>query len=182
MRYTSIKGHLKAYSIYARRATTINHAFAAAVAPHDAFDDKRVRAAMMVLGQDPDEAIACVYCGGAAETWDHVHATVVNKEFSGHGHRLGNLLPCCKPCNSKKAGKDWQAYLGQMSLPEGVRGEREKRISRYLKKYGVVDAVPEQSAEYRELIRLRGEVLEIFKRADELAAKIRGKARAMGEK
>jgi hypothetical protein len=60
MRYTSIKGHLKAYSIYARRATTINHAFAAAVAPHDAFDDKRVREALETLGQDPEKAIACV--------------------------------------------------------------------------------------------------------------------------
>jgi hypothetical protein len=93
-----------------------------------------------------------------------------------------NLLPCCKPCNSKKAGKDWQAYLGQMDIPEDVRGEREKRIARFLRTYGVVDAVPEQSEEYRELVRIREEVLERFKRADELAAKIREKARAMEER
>jgi 5-methylcytosine-specific restriction endonuclease McrA len=182
MRYTSIKAHLKAYSIVAKRTTTINHAFAAAIAPHDAFNEQRVREALQTLGQDPDGEIACAYCGGPAETWDHVHATVAKKEFSGHGHRLGNLLPCCKPCNSKKGNKDWQAYLGQMKLTEADRAERVEVISRYLKKYGVVDAVPEESAEYRELVRLREEVLERFKRADELAGRIRAKSRAMGQK
>ncbi|HVS69702.1 MAG TPA: hypothetical protein VHQ47_00435 [Phycisphaerae bacterium] len=182
MRYTSIKDHLKVYSIVAKRTTTINHAFAAAIAPHDDFDDVRVRGAIRMLGQDPDAEIACAYCGGAAETWDHVHATVADKEFSGHGHRLGNLLPCCKHCNSKKGNKDWRAYLGQMKLPEAVRAERLERIGRYLEKYGIIDAVPEASAEYRELVRLREEVLERFRRADELAAKIREKARAMEER
>ncbi|HVV70377.1 MAG TPA: hypothetical protein VHI52_02590 [Verrucomicrobiae bacterium] len=182
MRYTSIKDHLKVYSIVAKRTTTINHAFAAAVAPHDEFDDGRVREAMRVLGQDPDGEILCAYCGGTAETWDHVRATVAKKEFSGHGHRLGNLLPCCKACNSKKGNKDWQAYLGQMKLTEAVRAERVERIAGYLEKYGVVDAVLEASEEYRELVKLREEILERFKRADELAEKIRKKAQAMRER
>jgi hypothetical protein len=175
VRYTTIKDHLKPYYIFSRRATTINHAFAASVAPNDDFEDERVRKALLLLGQDPDAAILCAYCGAPAETWDHVHATVAKKEFSGHGHRLGNLLPCCKPCNSKKGNKDWRAYLGQIGLKEDVHAEREGRISRFLQEYGVVDAVPDQSMEYRKLVKLRDEILARFKQADELAEKIRAK-------
>jgi len=173
MHYKSIKQHLKPYGIFARRRTTINHAFAAAIAPHDDFDDKRIREALALLGQDPEAAILCAYCGREAETWDHVHATVMKSGFSGHGHRLGNLLPCCKPCNSKKGNKDWRQFLGKLQVPEAERIERERRIAKYLKKLSVLDAIPEQTPEYEELLRLRLQVLEIFKRADELAEKIR---------
>ena len=111
MRYTTIQNHLKPYSIIGRRRTTINHAFASAVATSDFFDPDRVAAAIRDLGQDPDNHLVCVYCGDLAETWDHVFATVKNSIFSGHGHRLGNRLPCCKPCNSAKGNKHWQTYL-----------------------------------------------------------------------
>jgi len=177
MHYSSIKQHLKPYGIVARRRTTINHAFAASVAPHDDFDDKRVREALIMLGQDPDAPIMCAYCGAEAETWDHVHATVLKTRFSGHGHRLGNLLPCCKPCNSRKGNKDWRAFLKQMTMPKALRAEREDRIGRYLEELGVVDEIPEQTPEYEELLRLRLEVLHIFERADALAEAIRERAK-----
>ena len=177
MHYTSIKQHLKPYGIVARRKTTINHAFAAAIAPHDDFDDKRIREALALLGQDPDAVILCAYCGAEAETWDHVHATVLKSGFSGHGHRLGNLLPCCKPCNSKKGNKDWREFLKTLPMSEAARAERERRITGYLDRFSVLDAIPEQSPEYEELLRLRLEVLEIFKRADLLAKAIRGKSK-----
>ncbi len=178
MHYSSIKLHLKPYCIVARRKTTINHAFAASVAPYDDFDDKLIRDALALLGQDPDSPIMCAYCGGAAETWDHVHATVLKTRFSGHGHRVGNLLPCCKLCNSKKGNKDWQTFLKQLNIPEELRAERVKRIAQYLGKYEVLDTIPEQTPEYEELLQLRLRVLEIFKKADELAEIIRSKARA----
>jgi 5-methylcytosine-specific restriction endonuclease McrA len=176
MRYKSIRAHLKAYSLVAKRTTTINHAFAAAVAPHDDFDEKRVREALAVLGQDADVDLLCAYCGAKAETWDHVHATVEETEFSGHGHRLGNLLPCCKPCNSSKGNQDWRGYLRRLDLPESVRGERERRVEAYLEKYGVIDKVPEHLPEYQQLMDLRRQVREIFSKADELAKVIRNKS------
>ena len=177
MRYTSIRSHLTVYSLVAKRTTTINHAFAAAVAPHDEFDDKRVREALAVLGQDADAELLCAYCGEKANTWDHVHATVHETEFSGYGHRLGNLLPCCKPCNSSKGNQDWRAYLRRLEMPEQVRMERERRIDAYLKKYEVIDKLAEHLPEYGELMDLRRQVREIFSKADELAKVIRSKSK-----
>ena len=101
-----VRSYLKAYSLVAKRTTAISHAFAAAIAPDEDFDDKRVREAMAVLGKDADSDLLCASCGDKAKTWDHVHATVKETEFGGHGHRLGNLLPCCKPCNSNKGNQD----------------------------------------------------------------------------
>lgn len=51
----------------------------------------------------------CAYCG--AET-DLVmeHAVPINKEKLGE-HRLGNLVPSCKQCNSDKGGKDYRQFL-----------------------------------------------------------------------
>ncbi len=62
-------------------------------------------------------------------------------------------------------------------MPEAKRTERERRIAKYLDKFSILDAIPEQSPEYEELLRLRVEVLEIFKRVDELAGIIRGKSK-----
>ncbi|MBI3283263.1 MAG: hypothetical protein HYZ65_00215 [Burkholderiales bacterium] len=70
MRYSDIKRHLKPYGIVARRKTTINHAFAAAVAPCDEFDDQRIQKAIGLLGQDSGSDLICVYCNEPAETWD----------------------------------------------------------------------------------------------------------------
>jgi hypothetical protein len=179
MRFTDIRRYLKPYSILANRTTTINHAFAASIAPSDAFDTATVRAAVIALGQDPDADLRCVYCGDEAETWDHVHATVKDKAFSGHGHRLGNLLPCCKRCNSKKGNRDWRTFLGGTGLPEAQRAESERRIDGYLTAYGVRDVVPEHLSEYQELQELRRQVLELFARADRLAGIVRTKSGAI---
>ena len=117
------------------RTTTVTHAFAAAIAPCDAYDDQLARQAVVSLGQDPDAPLLCAYCGSTAETWDHVHATVKDKKFSGHGHRLGNLLPCCKPCNSKKGNKSWRTFLTSLGLDASRLAERLQLIQQYLKRY-----------------------------------------------
>ena len=117
MHYSTIRSHLKPYVIVARRRTTINHAFAAAIAPSDEYVADTVREAMQALGQD-SERLLCVYCSAPAQTWDHVFATVKNSNFSGHGHRLGNLLPCCKPCNSAKGNKNWRLFIEQLGQPD----------------------------------------------------------------
>lgn len=46
---------------------------------------------------------ACAYCGGPAETWDHI------VPVSQGGRTVpGNIVPACKSCNSKK--KDRSVY------------------------------------------------------------------------
>ena len=173
MQYHSIRGHLRAYSIMGRRKTTINHAFASAIAPCDAFNEASVREAVALLGQDPDLDLQCCYCGAAAETWDHVFATVSASEFSGHGHRLGNLLPCCKTCNSKKGNKHWLTYIRSLGLDAGLLEQRTSLIKAYLERFEVVDFVPHHLPQYKELQNVRNEILALFIRADQLAAEIR---------
>ena len=111
MNKEDIKRHLQEYSIYGKRKTTINHAFASALSVADAYDEKKVDEALSLLGQDPEQNLLCVYCDKPAETWDHIMAIVKDGKFSGFGHQIGNLIPCCKDCNSKKGNKDWRKFL-----------------------------------------------------------------------
>jgi len=64
-----------------------------------------------VLGQNPNEDLKCAYCDRPAETWDHVVGLVENQHYSGFVHTIGNLLPCCKQCNSSKGNKDWRGFV-----------------------------------------------------------------------
>jgi len=171
MHYSSIRSHMKPYIIVTRRRTTINHAFAAAIAPNDEYIEERVREAILLLGQEPEQPLRCAYCDAPAKTWDHVFATVQDSSFSGHGHRLGNLLPCCKSCNSAKGNKNWHHYLKTLSMPDEVT--RSARIEAYLSKYSVLDVLPQKTPEYERLLEIRQEVLVLLAEADALAKAIR---------
>lgn len=176
MKYTEIRRYLKPYGIVASRKTTINHAFAAAIAPNDKFDDGIVRRAIELLGQDPDTDLKCAYCGAIAETWDHVHGTVKESYFSGYGHRVGNLLPCCKPCNSKKGNKNWKTFLDSLGIADAENQLTTNRIGKYLDDLCVMDTISSDMPEYEFLLSLRKQVLELLALADEVAKVIRTKA------
>lgn len=176
MRYPTVRNHLKPYVMVSRRKTTINHAFAAAIAPSDDYDVQRVRQALALLGQDPDQDLRCVYCGVPAQTWDHVFATVKDSRFSGHGHRLGNLLPSCKPCNSAKGNKDWRRFLAGRGLSTSVHEEAERNITAYLANFSYLDPVPENSPEYERFQQIRNNVLDLLSEADQIAKLIREQA------
>ena len=111
MKKEDIKKHLSIYSIYNKRRTTINHAFASSIAPSDSYDDIKVSEAISYLGQSANSVLKCVYCEDEAQTWDHVVGLVKNNELRGYGHQIGNLVPCCKECNSKKGSKDYKVFI-----------------------------------------------------------------------
>lgn len=173
MRIKSIASHLRPYVMVARRRTTINHAFAAAVAPSDIYDEATVSEAMMMLGIDPSGDLDCAYCGEPAETWDHIFATVRNSRFSGHGHRLGNLLPCCKPCNSKKGNKAWHVHLRSLAMADDLRAKRESAIASFIDRYGVLEPAINTSPDHDRLEAIRLQVLELLTEGDAIAARIR---------
>jgi len=65
----------------------------------------------------------CYYCGGrfppAALTMDHVVPII-----RGGASRRGNVVPCCKECNSRKRyllPVEWQEYL--MGLRKAARSQ-----------------------------------------------------------
>lgn len=173
MRLKSIASHLRPYVMLSRRRTTINHAFAAAIAPSDVYDEGAMGKALRVLGQDPGRDLECAYCGTPAETWDHVTATVKDSRFSGHGHRLGNLLPCCKPCNSRKGNKPWNVHLSSLGLAQDKLAVRYGAIERYLTAYMVVDSIPAASPDLRRLDDIRLQVRSLLEEGDLVAARIR---------
>lgn len=180
MKMKSIQRHLKPYSITQRRVTTINHAFASAIAPCESYDPARSASAIRDLGQNPEDELACVYCGELAETWDHVYALVKAKQYSGYGHNLGNLVPCCRSCNARKGNRDWTDFLRKTAKPTAKSKERIKRLGRYFIKH------PPQSLSISEieklcphdldrLRRLQEKIILLMKEADELAGNIRAR-------
>ncbi len=93
------------------RKSTVANAFASALAPHDVYSVSAVAGALRALDQGADTELLCVYCGMQAATWDHVFNRVVKGEFSGHGHRIRNLVPCCRSCNERKGSMQWRDFL-----------------------------------------------------------------------
>lgn len=59
---------------------------------------------------------ACVYCGELATTVDHVVPLV-----RGGTNYEGNLVPCCKSCNSSKAGRMVVEWRTGRRLPRMAR-------------------------------------------------------------
>jgi hypothetical protein len=177
MHFSEIKKHLRPYSIFQKRRTTVNHAFAAAIAPCDDYDEDKLRRAIRALGQDPDQDLLCAYCGGVAQTWDHVLPTVLKSEFSGAGHRVSNLVPCCKPCNSSKGSRNWELFLGTISKNDDELAKKKNSIRLHLSNMPN-DKVPTDDCKYRELRRIRDDVLALLKKADVLAQEIRTSQKA----
>lgn len=128
MKAKSITSHLKPYSIFKKRRTTIAHAFASALASADIYDEDKVAIALQALGQNPDN-LHCVYCCQPAQTWDHLFNLVKGGESNGYGHHIGNLVPCCRDCNSSKGGKSFETYVDSLErLTHEQRGELKARL------------------------------------------------------
>lgn len=176
MKKNDLKRHLKTYSIYAKRSSTISHAFASALSIADEYDDEKVSPALTILGQDPNADLLCAYCDKYAETWDHVKAIVSETAFSGHGHQINNLLPCCKDCNSAKGNRDWKQFLKIKGLDTELR---ITRIENYIN-HNYVDTknlllTDEFKEDLKIYNKIKQKVFELFKLGDQQATLIRNK-------
>lgn len=177
-----IRNHLRPLKITATKGT-IRSKFAAAIAPHDEYDEAEARELLLQLGQDPD-ALTCVYCDVRADTWDHVVGTVSNKEFSGVGHRLRNLVPCCSRCNTRKGKKCWRKFLDTLDQPAPERRKRAKLIEMHIEGCESDSSKAWRNfPEYKQLQATRDEILKLMEEGDKLAEAIRKKLRlAAGKK
>lgn len=179
MKRDSIRAHLRPYSIYGRRVTTIHHAFASAIAPSDIYDDALIVEALRTLGQDPDQDLVCVYCDrNPAETWDHVFGLVTDKRYSGYGHTIGNLLPCCRSCNSSKGNRHWQTFLRARITDDTLYNAKVKQLRAFFERYqqpALDQSMIEQLCpdEMQELQAVKQRILELMKEADRIADNIR---------
>lgn len=177
MKKESIKAHLKQYSIHGRRRTTLNHAFASAIAPNDRYEEGSIEAALEFLGQSPNSELSCVFCGKEAETWDHLVGLVKKGDLRGLGHQIGNLVPCCKKCNSEKGGKDLALFVDQSSRIRGDRAILVKKLTDYMAKFAkpidlslLKETQPDAWARYQDL---KATIFDLMHEADQVAAVLR---------
>ena len=178
MKKDSIKSHLKDYSIYQKRWTTVNHAFAAALSAADLYDAAKVSEALRLLDQDPDGDLACIYCDKPGQTWDHVTSTVSKGKFSGVGHQIGNLVPCCKACNSSKGSRNWVAYIDSLGLDHATRDHKVRMITAYIDQnvINVKERLEQDcSAELQELESIKQQIYQLMKSADLISTEVRRK-------
>lgn len=183
MKRDSIRSHLRPYSIYSRRVTTINHAFASAIASSDVYDDALIVQALRALGQNPDQDLVCVYCDrNLAETWDHVFSLVTDKRYSGYGHTVGNLVPCCRSCNSSKGNRDWQTFLRARITDDTLYNAKIGQLHAFFERYqqppldqGAIEQLC--PTEIQQLQEIQRHILELMKEADTIAGNIRRNVR-----
>lgn len=182
MKAESIKKYLRPDRIAGRKSTFAG-AFASALAPYEEYDADSVRRAMEDLGQDPDD-LCCSYCGAPAPTWDHLSNRVVRGEFSGHGHFIRNLVPCCRSCNERKGGRTWEAHIDRLGRDDAE--ERKERIRTFIR-HGYTQVTTDELREaapeaYDEFVKNRDEVFRLIARSDDLAKEIREAYRRRHEK
>lgn len=112
-------------------------------------------------------------------TWDHVFNRVVKGDFSGHGHRSRNLVPCCRTCNERKGQKPWREWLNALS-PEDkeIRGQRMEKFLEGVNTEPLVSKNRRLEAEWelKRFLEIRSQVFELMKEADGPAAIIRQKS------
>jgi hypothetical protein len=103
----------------------------------------------------------CAYCdGGAAEQMDH--GIPINRSKLGE-HRLGNVIPACKKCNTEKHQRDYREHLRD-------HRERIDRIETYMANRGYtplgdndqVKAILEQA--HKEVGALADRYIDILNR------------------
>ena len=106
---SKFKSAMKPYQMITR-SSTVNNAFAQALAPVDEFDAARLEAAFGKMGLINKHELVCAYCSGRASSVDHLNPLVKDSKFTGWGHVFGNLVPACADCNQSKGGKPWREF------------------------------------------------------------------------
>jgi len=167
--------YTKPYNIGSKRISTLRHAIASAVAPHEQeVSNNDLIEAMTALGQDPDN-LSCVYCGRAATSLDHFCGLVVNSEWSGYGNSINNRVPACEICNPRKGNRDAYQWM-RKAHPHRV-ADFVERMGRFHRAVGMPQKMPPISQVSPEaakrLCGLEYAMVAIMRQMDEEAAQIR---------
>ncbi len=112
-----------------------------------------------------------------AQGLDHIRATGQNIGFIVQCHRIGNLLPSCTECNSKKRSMHWRDFLKKYKSKDKTYKRRVRRITAYTNQYKVSNLSFKRIPEYQALQRKLEKVLKLLNEADKLAAIVRTKSR-----
>lgn len=160
-----------------KRKTTVNHAFASALSPSDEYDEDVIKSALNSLEQKDLKQLSCVYCESKAHTWDHLENLVKAGELNGYGHQIGNLVPCCRDCNSKKGGKPFNDFINaDKRLTEIEKSNLIGRLKTHLALAKPIQP-PNLNVEGQEALTnfraLQAQILGLMKEADKHAQILR---------
>lgn len=173
----SIRSHLAPYSIFSKRKTTVAHAFASALAPSDQYDKEKIETALDALGQKNLKQLSCVYCERLAQTWDHLENLVKDGQLNGYGHQIGNLVPCCRDCNSQKGGKPFRDFINANArLTEAEKSNLILRLETHLalaKPIEPSNPSPEGHEVLTKFLALQTQILDLMEEADKYAQILR---------
>ena len=169
----SIRSHLAPYSILGKRKTTVAHAFASALAPTDEFEKEKIEAALDALGQKNLKQLSCVYCSRIAQTWDHLVNLVQKGELNGFGHQIGNLVPCCRDCNSDKGSTPFEDFVNSRDyLDDDQKSDLICRLKQHLNLAKPIQETNNPEA-LTELNKIKLQIFHLMKEADRYAAILR---------
>lgn len=173
----SIRSHLAPYSILGKRKTTVAHAFASALAPSDEYDKEKIEAALDALGQTNLKQLSCVYCNRLAQTWDHLENLVKGGQLHGFGHQIGNLVPCCRDCNSQKNSQPFRDFVNAgTALSDSDKSELIRRLERHLALAKPIES-PNLSdtgkVALEKFLKLQLQIFELMEEADRYAHELR---------
>ena len=130
-RLALFKKKMQPTSVTRERKTSIHNAFASAIALVGKYNEEAINEALVRLGQgDTSQKLICVYCGNLATTADHLTGLVADTRYSGHGQVIGNLVPCCSPCNSSKGNKSWRVWCRSPKFLENRPIFSEEQVAR----------------------------------------------------
>ena len=119
------------------RTSTINNSFAMSIIPYKKETDQaKLKAYYEELEIEEGQ---CAYCmrKGEAKTGDHLHPLTKDKLPSGYLTDINNIIPCCKDCNSKKGGKEFEDWYLSEKNKERLRklGLSDSQIQ---ERYGII--------------------------------------------
>jgi len=137
-----------------------------------------VEAALNALGQKNLQALTCIYCGKLAQTWDHLENLVREGKLNGYGHQIGNLVPCCRDCNSEKGGKPFRDYVSTLSLSPAEQANLIARLEKHLSLATPIDTSTLDIEGKDALDRFNAiqlQILKFMEEADRLAQILREK-------
>jgi len=175
----SIRSHLAPYSIFSKRKTTVAHAFASALAPTDEYNEEKIEAALNALGQKNLKQLSCVYCESQAQTWGHLENLVKAGKLNGYGHQIGNLVPCCRDCNSQKGGKPFREFINaNAKLTETEKSNLIHRLKTHLALAKPIPIPPSSLSldgqdALTKFLALQTRILSLMEEADKYAQVLR---------
>jgi len=95
----------------------------------------------------------CAYCGASDKDLIQDHVIPINKDDLGE-HKLGNIVPSCRSCNSKKSNQDYRKFC---------KGDSLARIEKYMESRGYIPltASEQKSEDIRTILSKAHEEVRI---------------------